>query len=50
MPVVQLRIGWHQSRLKGSIAVSAPAVNLVVAFLSLAVAGVMALYWVAENL
>jgi hypothetical protein len=50
MPVVQLRIGWHQSRLNGSIAVSAPAVNLVVAFLSLAVAGVMALYWVAENL
>jgi hypothetical protein len=50
LPIVQLRIGWRQSRLSGSIALSAPAVNLVVAFLSVAVAAAMALYWVAENL
>jgi hypothetical protein len=48
-PVVRVRLAWRQMRVTGSVDLSAPALNVVVAILSAALVIFMALYWVAEN-
>jgi hypothetical protein len=50
VPTVRIEVRWRESRLTGSIAFSAPAASVLVAAASTAVAVVMILYWVAENL
>jgi hypothetical protein len=50
VPTVRVDVRWRESRLAGSIAFSAPAASVLLAGASTAVAGVMILYWVAENL
>jgi hypothetical protein len=50
IPIVRVRLAWHDMRLTGGIEVAAPALNLIVVVVSAAVVVFMAIYWVAENL
>jgi hypothetical protein len=50
VPVTRVALGWQAGRLSATVDVRTPALNLAVALLSVALAGFMALYWVAENL
>lgn len=50
LPVTRVALGWRAGRLSATIDVRTPALNLAVAVVSVALAGFMALYWVAENL
>lgn len=50
VPVARVAIGWQSGRLTAKVDLQTPVLNLAVAVVSVAVAGFMALYWVAENL
>jgi hypothetical protein len=50
VPVTRIGLRWDAGRLRGTLSVAAPAVNVGIATVSVALAAFMAVYWVAENL
>lgn len=50
VPVVRSVPRWDHGRLAGHVTVLAPALNIAVAALSIAIALFMAAYWITENL
>jgi hypothetical protein len=50
IPVVHVGVRWEHRRLHGDVALAAPLSNVTVALVSALTAGVMVVYWVAENL
>jgi len=50
LPVVRGGVRWDHGQLVGTLSLSAPAANIVIAALSIAVALFMVVYWLGENL